>query len=339
VELHFSVIIPIYNRPEELLELLDGLSKQQFDKPFEIIVVEDGSQLKSDKVIEQFDTLNIKYFFKKNSGPGDSRNYGMNKAAGNYFIILDSDCVMPVFYLKEVNLALQNNYTDAYGGADAAHESFTIIQKAINYSMTSLLTTGGLRGSDKLKSKFQPRSFNMGISKKAFIQTQGFSKQHFGEDIDLTFKLWANNFETQFIPKAFVYHKRRTSWKQFFKQTINFGAARPILNKMHPGSAKITYWFPSLFILGILLAICLFVFGHALLLKFYGIYFTLIFLDAMYRNWCVGRVCIKSFIIGLYAVIATLVQFFGYGSGFLRSFLRLNVLNRSKEEAFPKMFR
>ena len=234
---------------------------------------------------------------------------------------------------------MQNNYTDAYGGADAAHESFTIIQKAINYSMTSLLTTGGLRGSDKLKSKFQPRSFNMGISKKAFIQTQGFSKQHFGEDIDLTFKLWANNFETQFIPKAFVYHKRRTSWKQFFKQTINFGAARPILNKMHPGSAKITYWFPSLFILGILLAICLFVFGHALLLKFYGIYFTLIFLDAMYRNWCVGRVCIKSFIIGLYAVIATLVQFFGYGSGFLRSFLRLNVLNRSKEEAFPKMFR
>ncbi len=339
MELHFSVIIPIYNRPEELLELLDSLSKQQFDKPFEIIVVEDGSQLKSDKVIEQFDTLNIKYFFKKNSGPGDSRNYGMNKVAGNYFIILDSDCVMPVFYLKEVNLALQNNYTDAYGGADAAHESFTIIQKAINYSMTSLLTTGGLRGSDKLKSKFQPRSFNMGISKKAFIQTQGFSKQHFGEDIDLTFKLWANNFETQFIPKAFVYHKRRTSWKQFFKQTINFGAARPILNKMHPGSAKITYWFPSLFILGILLAICLFVFGHALLLKFYGIYFTLIFLDSMYRNWCVGRVCIKSFIIGLYAVIATLVQFFGYGSGFLRSFLRLNVLNRSKEEAFPKMFR
>lgn len=339
MELHFSVIIPIFNRPEELLELLDSLSKQQFDKPFEIIVVEDGSQLKSDKVIEQFDKLNIKYFLKKNSGPGDSRNYGMNKATGNYFIILDSDCILPDYYLKEVKTALQFNYTDAYGGADTAHESFTVIQKAINYSMTSLITTGGLRGNDKVKSKFQPRSFNMGISKKAFIKTQGFSKQYFGEDIDLTFKLWANNFETQFIPKAFVYHKRRTSWKQFFKQTFNFGAARPILNNMHPGSAKSTYCFPSLFILGMLLAICLFVFGYTVLLKFYGVYFVLIFLDAMYKNWCEGRACIKSFIIGLYAVIATLVQFFGYGFGFLRSFFRLQILKRTKEEAFPKMFR
>jgi len=222
VELHFSVIIPIYNRPEELSELLTSLSKQQFDQPFEIIVVEDGSHLRSDKIIKQFDNvLNIQYFFKENSGPGDSRNYGMQKASGDYFIILDSDCILPVFYFKEVNFALQNKYTDAYGGADAAHKSFTVIQKAINYSMTSLLTTGGLRGSDKVKSKFQPRSFNMGLSKKAFDQTKGFSSQRYGEDIDLTFKLWDLNFETQFIPNAFVYHKRRTTWKQFFNQRHN----------------------------------------------------------------------------------------------------------------------
>ncbi|MCD6543851.1 MAG: glycosyltransferase [Flavobacteriaceae bacterium] len=339
MDLHFSVIIPIYNRPEELLELLDSLSKQHFDKPFEIIVVEDGSQLRSDKVIKQFNKLNIKYFFKENSGPGDSRNFGMQKASGNYFIILDSDCILPDYYLKEVDVALQINFTDAYGGADAAHESFTIIQKAINYSMTSLFTTGGLRGSDKVKSKFQPRSFNMGISKKAFVKTKGFSKQHYGEDIDLTFKLWKLGFETQFIPKAFVYHKRRTSWKQFFDQTFNFGAARPILNKMHQGSAKITYWFPSLFILGLLLAVLLFFNRCYILLFFYGVYFILIFTDSTFKNKCNGKLCIASVIIGFNSIIATLVQFFGYGLGFLRSFLRLHVLNSSKEKTFPKMFR
>lgn len=339
MELHFSVIIPIYNRPEELSELLISLSNQLFDQSFEIVVVEDGSNLKSDNVVKQFDKLlDIKYFFKENSGPGDSRNYGMRKATGNYFIILDSDCILPVNYLKEVQTALQNNFTDAYGGADAAHKSFTVIQKAINYSMTSLITTGGLRGSDKVKSKFQPRSFNMGISKKAFIQTSGFSKQHFGEDIDLTYKLWSKNFETQFIPNAFVYHKRRTSWKQFFKQTFNFGAARPVLNKMHPGSAKITYWFPSLFILGLLLAVFLFFNENNLLLNFYGVYFAVIFIDAIYKNWCESLFCMKSFIIGIYAIVATLVQFLGYGIGFLRSSFRLDILNRSKENTFPRMF-
>jgi len=339
VELHFSVIIPIYNRPEELSELLTSLSEQQFDQPFEIIVVEDGSGLRSDKIIKQFDKiLNIKYFFKENSGPGDSRNYGMRKASGDYFIILDSDCILPDFYLNEVASALKINYSDAYGGADTAHKDFTVIQKAINYSMTSLLTTGGLRGSDKVKSKFQPRSFNMGISKKAFLQTKGFSKQRYGEDIDLTFKLWENNFETQFIPNAFVYHKRRTSWKQFFQQTFNFGAARPILNKMHQGTAKITYWFPSLFIIGLILAIFLFIIGNDLILKLYGVYFTLIFIDATFKNRCNGKLCMESVITGFNSIITTLVQFFGYGIGFLRSFFRLNIVGRSIKEAFPKMF-
>lgn len=339
VDLYFSVIIPIYNRPEELLELLNSLSAQKYDKPFEIIVVEDGSRLRSDHIVGQFNgSLDIKYFYKENSGPGNSRNHGMEKAIGNYFIILDSDCILPEQYLNEVYNTLQNNFTDAYGGPDAAHASFTTIQKAINYSMTSLLTTGGLRGSENVKSKFQPRSFNMGISKKAFIQTKGFSKQHFGEDIDLTFKLWDHQFETQFIAKAFVYHKRRTSWKQFFNQTFNFGAARPVLNKMHSGSAKITYWFPSLFIAGLLLAVCLCIFGNSLLLKVYGVYFIFILIDSTYKNRCGEKFCLNAFVTGFYSVIAALVQFFGYGSGFLRSFFRLHVLNRSKEKTFPKMF-
>ncbi len=340
MDLHFSVIIPIYNRPEELSELLTSLSKQEFDSSFEIVIVEDGSVLKSDKVVEEYGkVLNVKYFFKENTGPGDSRNYGMARASGNYFIILDSDCILPEFYFNEVNTALQNKYTDAYGGPDAAHPSFTVIQKAINYSMTSLLTTGGLRGSDKVKSKFQPRSFNMGISKKAFLQTKGFSKQRYGEDIDLTFKLWDLHFKTQFIPNAFVYHKRRTSWKQFFNQTFNFGAARPVLNYMHLGSAKITYWFPSMFILGILLAICFSFLGYNLFLILYGVYFVFILIDSIIKNRCEDKICVDALFTGVSSIIATLIQFFGYGYGFLRSFLRLNVLKRTKEKTFPKMFK
>ncbi|MCK5637524.1 MAG: glycosyltransferase [Flavobacteriaceae bacterium] len=339
MELQFSIIIPVYNRPNEIDELLQSIAKQRNKSNIEIVIIDDGSEKKSDLIVEEFqELLSIKYFYKENSGAGDSRNYGMRKASGDYFIILDSDCILPDNYLSEVENALDNKFTDAYGGADAAHVNFTTTQKAINYSMTSLLTTGGIRGSEKTRNKFQLRSFNMGISKEAFIKTKGFSKQHFGEDIDLTFKLWDNNYETQFIPKAFVYHKRRSTWQQFFNQTFNFGAARPILNNMHPSSSKITFWFPSLFIIGLVLAILFSLFGNNLLIIFYGIYFSAVFVDAIYKNRCLGEACFTSIQTGLYAIIATLVQFLGYGLGFLRSIFRLNILNTTKEDSFPEMF-
>ncbi|MCK4561440.1 MAG: glycosyltransferase [Flavobacteriaceae bacterium] len=338
--MHFSIIIPVYNRSDELDELLQSISVQLNAPQLDVVVVEDGSDETSEKIIEKYkNQLQLKYFYKENSGPGDSRNFGMQKATGDYFIILDSDCILPENYLSEVKNALEQNYTDAYGGADAAHVNFTTTQKAINYSMTSFLTTGGLRGSEKARNKFQLRSFNMGISKKAFEVTQGFSKQHFGEDIDLTFRLWKNKFETQFIVNAFVYHKRRATWQQFFKQIFNFGAARPILNKMHPNTAKITFWFPSLFIMGFILAITFSLSGNDILLILYGIYFTLIFFDAINKNRCYGETCFTSIKIGLFAIVATLVQFFGYGLGFLRSIFRLKILNNTKEDTFPRMFR
>ncbi|WP_456377953.1 glycosyltransferase, partial [Lutibacter sp.] len=241
MELHFSIIIPVYNRPQEIEELLASLTKQTYTKSFEVIVVEDGSSTSSKEIVQSFSSqLNSNYFFKENSGAGASRNFGMQKATGNYFIIFDSDCIIPPNYLVEVERALTANYTDAYGGADAAHTSFTTIQKAINYSMTSFLTTGGIRGNKKAVGKFQPRSFNFGISKKAFEKTKGFSNLKIGEDIDLTFRLWQHNFETQFIENAFVYHKRRATFRQFFKQTFAFGKGRPLLNKKYPKTAKIT---------------------------------------------------------------------------------------------------
>ena len=311
MQLQFSIIIPVYNRPKEIDELLESLSKQDFPDDFEVLIIEDGSTEKSERIIEKYHTqLNLKYFFKENSGAGESRNFGMQKASGNYFIILDSDVIVPTQYLSEVKKTLEENYTDAFGGPDAAHKSFTVLQKAINYSMTSVLTTGGIRGKKQADGKFQPRSFNLGFSKKAFETTQGFSKMKNGEDIDLTFKLWKNGFETQLIENAFVYHKRRSSIKQFFKQTFGFGTARPILNKKYPETAKITYCFPSVFIVGLDISIFLAVFGYPTLLSCFYLYFLCLLLDASLKN---------GIRVGILSVITTLTQFLGYGLGFIQS--------------------
>jgi len=312
MNLQFSIIVPVYNRPQEIDELLDSLTKQDFQDDFEVLIVEDGSENSSEDIAKKYTAqLNLNYFYKENSGAGASRNYGMKRASGNYFIILDSDVIVPSQYLSEVKKALQENYTDAFGGPDAAHSSFTSLQKAINYSMTSVLTTGGIRGKKKSVGKFQPRSFNLGLSKVAFEKTKGFSKMKAGEDIDLTFRLWENGFETQLIDKAFVYHKRRSTVKQFFKQTFAFGTARPILNKKYPETAKLTYWFPSLFIIGIDFSIIVAFFGYWQFLAFHGIYLTCVFLDSLLQN--------KNLKVALLSVVTTITQFYGYGLGFLQS--------------------
>jgi glycosyltransferase involved in cell wall biosynthesis len=314
VELQFSLIIPVFNRPNEIDELLNSLTKQTYQNDFEVIVVEDGSTVTATDIITKYsDTLNIKYFVKENSGPGPSRNFGMQKAMGNYFVIFDSDCIIPPNYLTEVEIVLLKNYSDAYGGADMAHVSFSTFQKAINYSMTSFLTSGGIRGSKMAIDKFQPRSFNMGISKKAFEVTQGFSPMRIGEDIDLTFRLWENNFETQFIDKASVYHKRRATFQQFFKQTFAFGKTRPLLNEKYPQSAKITYWFPSIFLLLLILSILTMFFYTPLFTWLFAIYFTGIFIDSFIKN--------KNILVALVSIVTTLIQFAGYGLGFIYGLL------------------
>ena len=312
MNLLYSIIIPVYNRPNEIDELLDSLTKQDFSDDFEVLIIEDGSTIKSDIIVKKYKSqLNIKYFFKENTGAGASRNFGMQRALGNYFIILDSDVILPEHYLSEVKKGLDIKYTDAFGGPDTAHESFTPIQKAINYAMTSMLTTGGIRGKKQTFGKFQPRSFNLGLSKIAFEKTQGFSKMKNGEDIDLTFRLWENEFDTQLLEKAFVYHKRRSSLKQFFKQTHGFGTARPILNKKYPETAKLTYWFPSLFMIGFAISIILTIFGFSQILYFYGVYFSLIWIDSLFKS--------KNLSVAFLSIAASLTQFIGYGIGFLQS--------------------
>ncbi len=312
MKINFSIIIPVYNRPNEIDELLESLTKQDYSDDFEVLIVEDGSTDKSEHLVEKYkNQLDLKYFFKENSGAGASRNYGMSHANGNYFLILDSDVIVPKNYLTEVSKGLNTNYTDAFGGPDAAHQSFTSLQKAINYSMTSFLTTGGIRGKKNAVGKFQPRSFNFGLSQTAFSKTNGFSDLKFGEDIDLTFRLWENGFETQLLEKAFVYHKRRSTIKQFFKQTFAFGTARPKLNKRYPETAKLTYWFPSLFIIGFDISCVAAIFGYWQLFFFYGFYFTLIFLDSLFRS--------KNLIVAFLSIITSFTQYIGYGLGFLES--------------------
>lgn len=314
--LNFSIIIPVYNRPQEIEELLESLSLQTYANTFEVLIIEDGSTDKSDLIAEKYKSkLNIQYFFKENSGAGASRNYGMQQANGNYFIILDSDVIVPPQYVSEVEKVLAENYTDAFGGPDAAHESFTTMQKAINYSMTSVLTTGGIRGKKKSVGTFQPRSFNFGISKTAFDITNGFTDLRTGEDIDLTFRLWESGFKTQLIDKAFVYHKRRSTLRQFYKQTFAFGTARPKLNKRYPKTAKLTYWFPSLFIIGFDIGVIAAIVGYWQLSAFYGFYFLLIFLDSLFQT--------KNIIVAFLSICTTFTQFVGYGLGFLESKLNL----------------
>lgn len=327
----FSLIIPVYNRPDEVDELLESLSKSDYNEAFEIVLVEDGSSIPCKDVVMTYQgKLNISYYFKANSGPGDSRNFGMQKAVGDYFIIFDSDCIIPPNYLSEVRKALNADYVDCFGGPDKALKSFSDIQKAINFAMTSFLTTGGIRGGSEKIGKFQPRSFNMGISKKAFEASKGFGNIHPGEDPDLSIRLWNLGFETRLFQNAYVYHKRRIDWEKFSVQVNKFGKARPILNSWYPEHNKLTFFFPTLFILGLLLALILLIFNFDLLLQLYFVYFVIIFLTASIQN--------KSVKIGYLSVIAVWKQFYGYGIGFLESFVKIIILKRKPQEAFSGLF-
>lgn len=334
MNLFLSIIIPVYNRPEEVHELLESFLHQTYQDIYEILIVEDGSDRKSDEVVKEFTgKLPLHYFSKENTGPGDSRNFGMSRANGNYFVLLDSDCIVPNNYLSAIAKSLNHSYVDCFGGPDTAHASFSNIQKAINYAMTSWLTTGGIRGHKNARENFQPRSFNMGLSKEAFEKSGGFGNIHPGEDPDLSLRLRALGMKTKLIPEAVVFHKRRINFKKFYQQVRKFGMVRPILNKWHPSTSKITYWFPSVFCIGlVVMGILLFVkkpWGMYIL-GLYTAYIVLLFLDASLKN--------RSLVIGLMGVLAVLVQFVGYGSGFLKSIILTTFSKKEPQLLFPNLF-
>lgn len=329
--MHFSLIIPVYNRPDEINELLESLTQTTYQQPFEVVIVEDGSNLPCNEVVEKFKgKLWISYYFKANSGPGDSRNFGMRKAKGDYFLIFDSDCIIPSQYLEEVDRELKLKYVDCFGGPDQALDSFTDVQKAINFAMTSFLTTGGVRGGSEKIGKFQPRSFNMGLSKMAFERSGGFGNIHPGEDPDLSIRLWNMGFQTRLFQDAYVYHKRRIDWSKFYKQVNKFGKARPILNSWYPKYSKLTFYFPTVFMLGYVMAILASLLGYSGLMSLYHLYFLAVLVISGIEN--------ESVKIGFLSLLAVIIQFYGYGIGFLKSLVLVKWKKMDPKKAFPELF-
>ena len=310
--MRFSIIIPVYNRPQEVDELLESLCGQTF-MDFEVVVVEDGSSEKCDTVCKKYaDLLALNYFFKPNSGPGPSRNYGAERSQGEYLIILDSDVIVPDNYLEIIQQELDHEPCDAFGGPDRAHPSFTPIQKAINYSMTSFFTTGGIRGGKQKLDKFYPRSFNLGIKKSVYEALGGFAPMRYGEDIDLSTRIFKGGYNCRLFPEAFVYHKRRVKFSSFFRQVKHSGEARVILKNKYPETFKLVHLLPAAFVVGNLILIVLGIFHHWLWLVPILLYCLMVFCDSLIKN--------KDLVVAALSVPAAYVQLFGYGTGFLEAF-------------------
>lgn len=341
----YSIIVPVYNRPDEVGELLESLSGQTM-KDFEVLVVEDGSSLSCQSVVEGYGgEFQVRYFRKENSGPGLSRNYGAERAKGGYLIILDSDVVLPPTYLEEIERELADVPCDAFGGPDKAHESFTPTQKAISYSMTSFLTTGGIRGGKKKMDKFYPRSFNMGIRRDVYLKLGGFSKMRFGEDIDFSIRIFRGGYRCRLFPEAWVWHKRRTDMRKFFRQVFNSGIARINLYKRYPDTLKMVHLLPMVFTLGVVALVLVSAAGRVLMeyddaSKWYWlcaspwmpiILFSLIILtDSTLRN--------RSLKIGVLSILAAFTQLMGYGFGFITAWWKRIVLGKDEFHAFQETF-
>lgn len=309
---YFSIIVPVYNRVDEVRDLLDSLS-QQTSSDFEVVIVEDGSSVRCDGVVKEYsEKISIQYFYKENEGRSIARNYGLERANGEYFLFFDSDCVIPPEYIATLKFALDANYTDCFGGPDSAHSSFTDTQKAINYSMTSFLTTGGIRGGKVQLEKFVPRTFNMGYSRKVWEKVGGF-REMFSEDIDMSTRIRQAGFSISLIRDAYVYHKRRTNLKAFCRQIYVFGMSRITLYLLYPDSLKLVHWLPAVFVMGVMamavLAICL---SWMWILPLV-VYLLAIFVTALFST--------KNLKIASLSVITSVIQLGGYGVGFLKAYI------------------
>jgi glycosyltransferase involved in cell wall biosynthesis len=346
--LKYSIIVPVFNRPDEVDELLESLCSQTL-KDFEVVIVEDGSQKPCKDVCDKYaGILDLHYYNKENSGPGQSRNYGVERAQGEYVIILDSDVVLPNGYLAAVNSQLSivnSQFSIAFGGPDASHPSFTPVQKAISYSMTSFFTTGGIRGGKAKLDKFYPRSFNMGIRRDVYQELGGFSKMRFGEDIDFSYRIVEAGYQPRLFPDAWVWHKRRTDFRKFFRQVYNSGIARINLEKRHPGTLKLVHLLPTVFTLGVIGLILISAVGRVLMhyddahrwfwlcaatwlpILFYSL---IICVDSSIQN--------KSIKVGFLSIPAAFVQLMGYGFGFIESWWKRCVLKQDEFTAFEKNF-
>lgn len=316
----FSIIVPVYNRIDEVRDLMASLNRQTL-KNFEVVIVEDGSTQPCEGVLSEFPQVNAQYYYKDNEGRSIARNYGMERAHGEYFIFFDSDCVIPEDYFRILTEELERKPTDCFGGPDAAHDSFSDTQKAINYSMTSFLTTGGIRGGKVSLEKFVPRTFNMGFSRDVYNKVEGF-REMFSEDIDMSTRIRNAGFEVSLIRPAFVYHKRRVDFKKFLRQVYVFGMSRITLKLLYPGSLKPVHALPALAVIFGVLLILAGIFISPWFLLPIGIYLLAIFVMAWLST--------GSFKIALKAVPASIIQIGGYGCGFIKAYFLKILLGRGR---------
>ncbi len=320
---NYSVIIPVYNRIDEVEDLLASLARQDALN-FEVIIVEDGSTLPCEAAVNRYtDRLDIKYFFKENEGRSIARNYGMERATGSYFIFFDSDCVIPADYFSKLNRIHASEPFDCFGGPDAADASFTTTQKAINHAMTSFLTTGGIRGGKVRLEKFTPRTFNMGFSRTVYNKVGGF-REMFSEDIDMSTRIRLAGFSIGLYPDLPVYHKRRVDFRKFLRQVYVFGMSRITLKLLYPDTMKAVHWLPAIFVLGVAVMALLAVVSSPWWLLPLGVYLLAIFLSALYST--------RSVTIALKAVPASIIQLGGYGCGFLKAYFTKIILGRGRNE-------
>lgn len=326
----FSIIIPVYNRPQEVQELLESLTHQTTGD-FEVIIVEDGSSVRCEEITRSFaDKLTISYIEKENGGPAAARNFGAAKAQGKWLIFFDSDCLIPEQYISNATKELQHQDCQLFGGADRSHPSFTPLQKAIDYSMTSIITTGGIRGNKKSADKFYPRTFNMGIKKEVFDRIGGFSNMRFGEDVDFSYKVKEGGYDSSLFHENWVYHKRRNTFRTFFKQVFNSGIARIHLTRRHPGTLKIVHLLPSAFVLGTLFLIAVALTVCPWAISPIALLMLILFADASLRT--------GSLYTGALAVAASFTQLTGYGSGLIAGWWNICILGHHDWAAFTKNF-
>ncbi|MDR3226088.1 MAG: glycosyltransferase [Prevotellaceae bacterium] len=325
-KIQFSIVVPVVNRPNEIEEFLESLSCQT-DKDFEIIIMEGQSTLPCDEVCKKYSkVLDIKHIKNEIISRSTRRNLGIEAASGNYVLLFDSDCILPPQYIEMLRKNLTENYVDCFGGADNAHKSFNTLQKAINYSMTSLFTTGGIRGATNKTDKFLPRAFNMGFSKEVYEKTGGYD-EIIGEDIDLSMRIKEAGFSVKLIKDAFVYHKRRLTLKKFYKQTYTFGRARIVFGKRHKGSLKIIHLLPACFTFGNILLVCAsIIFCCAWLLLPVITYIFAIFIDSLMKN--------KKLSISLLSILTSYIQLFGYGFGFFDELITHRVSKKTAEKMY-----
>lgn len=317
----FSVIVPVYNRIDEVEDLMASLEAQTCMN-FEVVIVEDGSTMPCEDAVRRHPGVRSKYFYKGNEGRSIARNYGMERAEGDYFIFFDSDCVIPERYFEILSRELDSTPVDCFGGPDAAHDSFSSTQKAINYAMTSFLTTGGIRGGRMSLEKFTPRTFNMGFSREVYERVGGF-REMFSEDIDMSTRIRQAGFGIALIRPAYVYHKRRVDFRKFFRQVHVFGMSRITLHLLYPGSMKAVHTLPALAVLAGVVLILLGIFVSPWWLLPLGVYLVAIFLSAILIT--------RSLVIALKAVPASVIQILGYGSGFIKAYITKILLGRGRD--------